>query len=218
MRSTTLLAALLATLAVLDAQAPEIGNPLPAFTVQAEGKRIAFDRFAADAPVALFAPSAPLDTAACAELDRAMAALAGDRIRTLIASGTCPDLKSAARPATSPSTDPFRAASARLIVVDTFGVVRLIRPLEATAIGVRKAAAVATEWEAGRQSFLTNCAHCHGTDGADTSYAGIKTLAGISRRMSDNRILEGGRMFGAVDMSNWSQANRDALLAYIRGL
>ena len=99
-----------------------------------------------------------------------------------------------------------------MMIVDTTAVIRLIRPVDANEDGISKAAATAVEWEGGRQSFITQCGHCHGSDGADTSYAGIKTFARISKRMSDQRILEGGQEFGAVDMTSWSKSAKDVFV------
>ena len=56
------------------------------------------------------------------------------------------------------------------------------------------------------------------TNGSDTSYPNVKTMAGISTRMKPDRILEGGQMFGAVDIANWSASLKEAVLLYIEGL
>ena len=66
--------------------------------------------------------------------------------------------------------------------------------------------------------LITNCGHCHGNDGADTSYTGIKSLARSSRRLTGEQILEGGQQFGAVDMSSWSASAKEALLLSRRHL
>jgi len=57
-----------------------------------------------------------------------------------------------------------------------------------------------------------------GDDGAETTYVGIKTLAGISTRMTGEKILDGGEQFGLVPISSWSQSDRDVLMQFIRGL
>ncbi len=161
-----------------------------------------------------------MKASSCSELAKAATKLAGERVRLLSVepiAERCPDIPKIYRPAAIEIEQPS-AGSPRMMIVDTTAVIRLIRPVDANADGISRAAAKAVEWEGGRQSFITQCGHCHGNDGADTSYIGIKTLERISKRMRDQRILEGGQEFGAVDMTNWSQSAKDALLLYIRGL
>lgn len=43
-------------------------------------------------------------------------------------------------------------------------------------------------------------------------------MAGISHRLTGPQILSGGEQFGAVDMSTWTQREKDSLLLYIQGL
>jgi mono/diheme cytochrome c family protein len=114
--------------------------------------------------------------------------------------------------------DGREAADARwwLVIVDVDRRVRLIRAFPKE--NVKQLAAVAKQWNAGRQSFSTHCGHCHGDDGADTSYPNSKTLAGISQRLTPEQIIEGGENFGAVSVSTWSKADIDSLLLYISGL
>ena len=204
----------------MQAQAPGIGDTLAGFPVLVEGKQVPFERFVGDVPVAIFLWGAPLKASSCSELAKAATKLAGERVRLLSVepiAKRCPDIPNVYRPAAT-EIEQLSAGSARMMIVDTTAIIRLIQPVDANAVGISGAAATAVEWEGGRQSFITQCGHCHGSDGADTSYAGIKTLERISKRMSDQRILEGGQEFGAVDMTSWSKSAKDALLLYIRGL
>ena len=101
----------------------------------------------------------------------------------------------------------------RAVIVDTSGIVRLMRDFQAEHVS--KAYEFASAWEAGRLSFITNCGHCHGDDGSDTSYPNVKTMAGISTRMKPDQILEGGQTFGAVDTASWTPSLKEAVLLYI---
>lgn len=48
----------------------------------------------------------------------------------------------------------------RVIIVDTSGIVRVVRDIPAGGIGLNKVHELASTWEAGRLSFITNCGHC----------------------------------------------------------
>lgn len=110
------------------------------------------------------------------------------------------------------------AAEARAVVLDGSGVVRLDETFEASVAQIKRVADKLIAWRQGAQSFAVHCGHCHDDDGANTSHAGIKTLVGISTRMSDAKILEGGEMFGAVSIYAWKKSEVDSLLLFIRGL
>ncbi|MBN9658355.1 MAG: hypothetical protein J0H49_09260 [Acidobacteria bacterium] len=109
-------------------------------------------------------------------------------------------------------------ASALAIVVDGDGVVRFADNLRGSQGAAAHLADQLIWWDQGRQSFSVHCGHCHGDDGAETTYVGIKTLAGVSTRLSDQKIIEGGEMFGSVPTSTWSDKDRTILLQFIRGL
>jgi hypothetical protein len=106
----------------------------------------------------------------------------------------------------------------RAVIVDTSGIVRVVRDIRAGGTSLKEAHELASTWEAGRLSFITNCGHCHGDDGSDTSYPNVKTMAGISTRMKPDQILEGGQTFGAVDTASWTASLKEAVLLYIEGL
>lgn len=73
-------------------------------------------------------------------------------------------------------------------------------------------------WEIGRQIYDSQCARCHGADGADTSYPNTKPLAGLGRKHSEEKIVELTEATGVVDMSRLSEADRRGLGAYVAGL
>jgi cytochrome c553 len=104
----------------------------------------------------------------------------------------------------------------RLVIVDATGHVRLAQSFSTGEWP--QLADVAVAWNAGRQAFELHCGHCHGDDGADLSYANIKSLHRISDRLSPAKIIQGGQDFGAVDLASWSTREIDALLLFIRGL
>lgn len=76
----------------------------------------------------------------------------------------------------------------------------------------------AIAWNRGRQAFSVHCGHCHGDDGSETSYPNVKSLARITEKISDEKILTGARDFGAIDVTQWSRREQDELLLFIRGL
>jgi mono/diheme cytochrome c family protein len=101
-----------------------------------------------------------------------------------------------------------------LLIVDTYAKARVTRNFSAGIAGLDESARTARTWELGRQTFQSSCARCHGLDGQDTSYSGIKTLGGISLRVPKSRFLTGG----FVDTSGWTEAMRAAALTYMEGL
>jgi cytochrome c553 len=109
-------------------------------------------------------------------------------------------------------------STGRAVIVDGGGIIRFDDSFEASNAGLKEIAAKLVSWEQGRQAFSVHCGHCHDDDGANTSYVGIKTLAGISTRMSDNAIVAGGEQFGAVPISTWQKHEIESLLIFIRGL
>jgi cytochrome c553 len=206
--------------AALSAQTWHAGAKAPSLQIQENGKPVPIETFVKETPAALLLLQAPLPTALCEPLQKAAATLAAERVRLVVVSATaepsCPAVEGVFR-----AMAPAKAAESgnlRLALVDTSAILRLTEQWPLTAASLERAAKLGADWEGGRQLFITQCGHCHGEDGTDTSYAGVKTLAGISRRMSAERILEGGQQLGGVDMSSWSQKVKDTLLLYIRGL
>jgi cytochrome c553 len=204
----------------------EVGKPIPPLALGIGKKTIQSERLAQDGPVAVLWRGAALAPEDCAALATADQRVSGDRVRFLVLTAESQPCEATAKYLMQVEHGQLEKLGIsgradtewRLVVVDPYGVVRILETLPAGRAGVERAAIVATDWEAGRQSFITNCGHCHGNDGADLSYTGIKTLAGISRRMTAQQILEGGQQSGAVDMTAWSQSAKDALLLYIASL
>jgi cytochrome c553 len=104
----------------------------------------------------------------------------------------------------------------RLILVTPDAKVRLIRSYADNELA--RATADGRAWDEGRRAFSLHCGHCHGDDGAGTSYANIKSLAGVADRLTPEKIIEGGQNFGAVDLAGWRKSGLDALLLFIDGL
>ena len=143
---------------------------------------------------------------------------------TLVASGLGADC---APPATLRASKPFEAllqdaatstTALQAVVADAAGILRMHARFEPNPSAVRAAAGVLIAWEQGRQAFEVHCGHCHGDDGADKDHPGIKPLPGVSTRLPDNKILEGGEQSGSVALSTWTPRERESLLLFIRGL
>jgi cytochrome c553 len=84
-----------------------------------------------------------------------------------------------------------------------------------------KAETIAAEvkaWLGGRAIYDAQCARCHGSDGRDLNYAGIKSLAGLGRKHDNARIIEMTEATGVVDMSSLTAADKRALAIYVSGL
>ena len=195
------------------------GTKAPAMQIEATPKPLALEQFVQEAPAAILAlKTIPPDL--CDTFKRLASAVSAERVRLVLhtseLSPPCGRITGVHRVASPPLDD--KLTGLRLLVVDTSATIRLSQQVPLTAQSLDGVAKLVVNWESGRQIFITQCGHCHGDDGADTSYPGVKTMAGISKRMSAARILEGGQQFGAVDMSSWSQAVKDVLLLYISGL
>ncbi len=113
---------------------------------------------------------------------------------------------------------PGGAGKFAVLVSDAKGVVRYQRVLAQTAEGVAGMGSELIAWEQGRASFSGHCGHCHGDDGTGTFFQGVKSMEGITLRLSEEKILEGGETFGAVPISTWSKGEVEALLLFVRGL
>ncbi|MBL8239985.1 MAG: hypothetical protein JNM66_21360 [Bryobacterales bacterium] len=111
-----------------------------------------------------------------------------------------------------------RAGRVVALIADEKGVIRYERTLPVSVAGMSTLGSDLVAWEQGRGSFAGHCGHCHGDDGAGTFFQGIKSMAGITTRMSDQKILEGGESFGAVSISTWTKAEVDSFLLFVRGL
>jgi cytochrome c553 len=93
------------------------------------------------------------------------------------------------------------------------GIVRRIVPGMPDKVGDEVLA-----WSKGQGIYQGLCSRCHGRDGADTSYSGIKPLAGIGRRLSEAEISRRIGRTGTVDLSHLSDDDRRALAMYVAGL
>jgi mono/diheme cytochrome c family protein len=171
-------------------------------------------RIAAGKPHALWVMAA---AAPCAELAAAMKRAARFGLAGLLVAppAACNDL------AGWQGGKGFPAAGEsgfRLLIVDADGIVRFDQSFASDADGVKSAAGFAIRWEQGRQSFSVHCGHCHGDDGTETAYPGVRSMAGLTARMTEARILEGAEQFGAVPVSTWDEKEVESLLLFIRGI
>ncbi len=204
------------------------GDPLPSVVLRDGNKRIKLEEIAGDSSVVLLSPPDVPTPADCRALSNARDQLARNRVRLVIVAtsfGDCAASKERLLMVAdvedvrklfgdAPQDKPLW----RSVIADPFKTVRYVAAFPSNANAIATIVNRAADWESGRQIFSGACGHCHGDDGADTSYVGIKTLAGISRRLSGEAILDGGRQFGAVDMATWSAETKAALLLYIEGL
>ncbi len=204
------------------------GDPLPSMVLRDGGKRVTLMEITGDGSLVLLSPPALLTSAECSSLAVARRQLAGNRTRLVVVTASdtnCTASKEGlfmVAPAEEIShlfgKHSGNETSWRMVIADPFKTARYVAAVPAGANAIRALVDTAANWESGRQIFSGACGHCHGDDGADTSYVGIKTLAGISQRLSGEAILDGGRQFGAVDMTTWSSETKAALLLYIGGL
>jgi thiosulfate/3-mercaptopyruvate sulfurtransferase len=65
----------------------------------------------------------------------------------------------------------------------------------------------------GKTLYTTHCLRCHGEDGTDLSYPGIKSLAGVTRRMSGEEVLTRSTAFAGVQFQGETGAALVAFLA-----
>jgi cytochrome c553 len=109
-------------------------------------------------------------------------------------------------------------ATVTAMVVDDSLHVRLLLTLAPDSTGWETLRAKLAQWFQGRQTYEANCGHCHGFDGAQASSPETKSLVGITRKYPETKVLELGAQFGGVDMTGWSEAKKETLLSYLRGL
>lgn len=200
------------------AQSTQTAPTIRTLTLRQKGREISLAQFVRYSPAALIVIREPLATEACLEIGRARRRLADERVLTasLDASGKPCRLDDEIA-IVDGRTIPLGLASG-LVIIDTGAVLRKAVPFAPTAQSLSGAAETVIRWVQGKQAFVTHCGHCHGDDGADTSYVGVKTLAGISGRMSDEKILEGGQLFGDVDITSWPSESKQILLLFISTL
>jgi mono/diheme cytochrome c family protein len=115
--------------------------------------------------------------------------------------------------------DPSGAArrylgEAKAVLLDNSGVVRIV----AAGKSLKTFAAEVALWARGRDIYHAQCERCHGADGRDTQYPGIKTLAGIGKRLSRMEILDRTIRSGFVDFSALDGEARRAMAVYVAGL
>jgi mono/diheme cytochrome c family protein len=103
-------------------------------------------------------------------------------------------------------------APASALLLDTRGSLRRVfRAADSIPADVRA-------WFDGMAVYRAQCARCHGDDGADTGYPGIRVLSGIGNRHSEGEILEMTQRAGFVDLHALDDKARRALADYVAGL
>jgi len=106
-------------------------------------------------------------------------------------------------------------------LVDEQGVVRAVEQAPREAAGL---AEFYQEWELGKKAFEWGCTTCHGKDGRETYYYGVKSLGGIGNRMSREQLLRTlnatmiapGRY--SIRCFHFTEAELKALVKYVAGL
>jgi cytochrome c553 len=103
--------------------------------------------------------------------------------------------------------------------VDKDGVIRGIdRKVNPAAHG-QDLAQFLKDYQRGKTLYVTYCARCHGADGGDTqTYPNIKSLKGIGTQHDENDLIKLTRLAAFVDIDAWSEADRQALAKFVRGL
>ena len=114
--------------------------------------------------------------------------------------------------------DPSGAArrylgEAKAVLLDNTGRVRLVAEKN-----LKTFAAEVGAWARGRGIYAAQCERCHGTDGQDTQYPGIKALAGIGKRLSRTEIIERTTHPGSVDLKPLDSEARRVVAVYVAGL
>lgn len=104
-------------------------------------------------------------------------------------------------------------------LVDKEGVVRAIdREVKPMTHGQDLVKQV-KEWLNGKGLYQGSCARCHGADGGNTQgYPNIKSLKGIGNRHSESEIIQLTESTGVVNIAAWSEAERQALARFMKGL
>jgi len=93
-----------------------------------------------------------------------------------------------------------------------------------TGAAQRPRIACADEWELGRATYMSRCAHCHGEDGSDTSYPEIRPLEGIGQRLNREEIRARlhskavGPKLVLIRGETFTAAEVEALISYVAEL
>ena len=114
--------------------------------------------------------------------------------------------------------DPSGAArrylgEAKAVLLDRDGVVRLVSGADLKAFATE-----VSRWATGRAIYTAQCQRCHGADGRDMQYSGIKPLAGLGKRITRAEIVERTIRSGNVDFTPMDEEARRALAVYVAGL
>ena len=101
----------------------------------------------------------------------------------------------------------------KAVLLDNTGRVRLVAENNLKTFATEVGA-----WAQGRDIYTSQCERCHGADGRDAQYPGIKPLAGIGKRLSRKEIIERTIHSGFVDLTPLNTEARRAMAVYVGGL
>ena len=85
---------------------------------------------------------------------------------------------------------PDPALGRAVLLVDKQGVLRRIERFPGVEPAPADLVRIIERWLAGKSSFETACARCHGDDGSSTDYPFIKKLTGIGNRLTEDQIRD----------------------------
>ena len=106
----------------------------------------------------------------------------------------------------------FEKRDGEALLTDGAGIVRRRFKDEAQILADIKA------WKRGRLLWDAICARCHGFDGRDTSYVGTRSLRGYGNGRSDAQVRRSFELTGTVDLTPYSEEDRNAIAIFVAGL
>ncbi len=103
-------------------------------------------------------------------------------------------------------------------LIDRDGVIRRIERKVVPATHGQDLVALVRKWQRGKMVYNAYCVRCHGADGNDADYPGIKPLGGIGNRLTEKEILDRTAETGLVDLGAFTEQDLEALGIYVGGL
>ncbi|MFB3827356.1 MAG: cytochrome c [Bryobacteraceae bacterium] len=102
-------------------------------------------------------------------------------------------------------------AGAMVLLIDRSRVLRRVSNLPADALESTgpHLADLFESFQSGKLAYESACARCHGTDGKNRDYAGIKSLGGVGNRLTLQQITE---RFRAVPLGDGTFSVRTCIL------
>ena len=106
----------------------------------------------------------------------------------------------------------FEKREGSALLADGAGIVRRQFKDEGRIVAEIKA------WRRGKSLWDAICARCHGFDGQDTSYVGTRSLRGYGNGRTDAQVRRAFELTGTVDLTPYSDEDRNALAIFVAGL